>query len=309
MVREALPARILQLGLHAACTMLAGALFAARLPRKAATIASLLFALHPLQVESVVSLSARPVVLAGFLCLLCWHASQQGRPWLAALLFALAPLSHEQAALFPLALLMLGPVPTRPLLAMCAFSLLAIVRAAPPLLDPQVLSQNGVAVLRDLWLFLLPIRLTPAPELRATPMAAALAWGAVAAVVCFALLWNRRVGPSRWLLAALALLVPAAWLAPPQEAGTDRLLYLPMIGLAALAGSAFASASKTALAPVGIVLLLITFSQVKLWTDERALWTEAVRLAPRSAFPKLRLADVSDPATAESLRRQAFAPD
>lgn len=291
--------------------MLACALFAARLPGNSAAIASLLFALHPLQVESVVSLSARPVLLAGLLCLLSWYAWEQGRPWLAAVLFAPSPLAHEQAALFPLAFLVLGLRRTavRPFLAISAFSLLAVIRADPPLFDPRVLNQTGVAVLRDLWLFLLPIRLTPAPELRAAPVAAALAWGAVAAVVSFALLWNRKAGPSRWLLAALVLLVPAAWLAPAQEAGADRLLYLPMIGLAALAGSAFASASRTALVPVGVVLLLITVSQVRLWTDERALWTEAVRLAPRSAFPKLRLADVSDPATAESLRRQAAAPD
>jgi hypothetical protein len=39
--------------------------------------------------------------------------------------------------------------------------------------------------------------------------------------------------------------------------------------------------------------------------DERALWTEAVRLAPRSAHPRLRLAAVSDPDLARTLREEA----
>lgn len=301
----ALASHALQVGLHLSCVLLAARLFEDLLVPRAARIAAALFALHPLQTEAVCSLSARPVLLAACLSLLAWECCRRDRPWLGVVVFAAAPLAHEQAALLPLALLLWRAAPKRALAAMSAFSLLAFFRAPRPPLDLPLTGQLGVAALRDLWLVLLPVGLTPAPELRAQPWAAALAWGAVAAVAAIAAASFRKTVPARWLLSGLALVLPAGFLAPAAEAGSDRLMYLPLIAFAGLVGWAFASADSRALAAVGGLFALITVSQVLLWRNERAVWTEAVRLAPRSPLPRIRLAAVSDPDVARTLLDEA----
>jgi hypothetical protein len=90
----------------------------------------------------------------------------------------------------------------------------------------------------------------------------------------------------------MILLAPAALLVSPSEMGTDRLLYLPMICWAALAGLLLRGARTWPLAAAGTALLLVTCAQCRLWTEERALWTEAARLAPDRTDIQLRLSRI-----------------
>ena len=97
----------LNLALHLAAVMLAYACLLRLLDRRAAWLAAALFAVHPLQAEAVDYVWARAIVLAAvfvFASLLAW---MDDRPWLAVALFALALLSKEECAAFPLALWLL----------------------------------------------------------------------------------------------------------------------------------------------------------------------------------------------------------
>lgn len=288
-------AHLLQLSLHLGCAWLLCRRLESSLPERAARIGAAIFALHPVQTEAICALPARGILLAALFCLVAWTAWEQGRHWLAAAVFAAAPLSHEQAALFPLALILQSQArPWRPLAVMSLFSFVSLLRAPHPAFDAGWVAAQGIATLRQLWLLIAPLSLTPAPDLNAPLVLAAVAWSVVGVTAAFGLT-RRRTQAASLLLAGLALLAPAALLVSPSEMGTDRLLYLPMMCWAALAGLLFRGARTWPLVAAGSALLLVTCAQCRLWMDERALWTEAARLAPDRADIQLRLSRIPAP--------------
>ncbi|MFY9725690.1 MAG: tetratricopeptide repeat protein [Bryobacteraceae bacterium] len=97
----------INLALHLAAALLAYQCLLRLMDRRAAWLGAALFAVHPLQAEAVDYIWARAIVLATvfvFASLLAWI---EGRRWLAVVLFALALLSKEECAAFPLALWLL----------------------------------------------------------------------------------------------------------------------------------------------------------------------------------------------------------
>lgn len=305
------PHRTFHLALHLMNVSLVWGLARRFLSTPAAQVAAFVFALHPIQVEAVCALPARGILLAAGLSLAVLHCWIRQRFWLATVVFAAAPLAHEQAAALPLVLMLTRAAPgwpplrPAPVAAMALFSTLAILRSAHPPLDFEAFSRCGVAVLRYLWLLLAPLSLTPAPDLAAPPPAAWLAWGALAALVALFATALQRTPHLLWPLAGLALVLPASALLPAQEMGADRLMYLPMTAFSFAVGIVFAAAPRKALALAGALLMLTSFAQVRTWSDEKALWTDAARHAPRLTLPLLRLAALSTPLHAVELLEEA----
>ena len=77
------------------------------LPERAALIAGVLFALHPIQSEAVDYVWARSIVLASLFCFAALWQWLEGRPWIAVAWFAVALLAKEECAAFPLLLVWL----------------------------------------------------------------------------------------------------------------------------------------------------------------------------------------------------------
>ena len=97
----------LNLALHVAAVLLAYECLLRLLDRRAAWLAAAIFAVHPLQAEAVDYIWARAIVLAAVFVFASLVAWLNGRPWLAAALFAPALLAKEECAAFPLALWLL----------------------------------------------------------------------------------------------------------------------------------------------------------------------------------------------------------
>src|ERR1035438_4017982 len=92
---------------HLAAVLLAWECLRRLLPERAALIAGVLFALHPVQAEAVNYVWARSIVLAALFCFAALWQWIEGRPWIALAWFAAALLAKEECAAFPLLLIWL----------------------------------------------------------------------------------------------------------------------------------------------------------------------------------------------------------
>lgn len=273
--------RLTNVAIHAANACLVGALLWRRACRHglspgeaavATALATLVFALHPVQTEAVTYISGRSVSLAAFfslVCLACWLRSRETRErhgvlvWCGAamLAFVAAMSVRETALVLPLALLLWNatePGTTRPqraagLAPLFALALLAlvIVLAWPPyrhLIDTSLAIRSiGVNLMTQAHaLAYLALQLPRTWNMNADPALPAtmhldtmtvlliLLWTSVA-VAGFAL---RRKQPS----VAFGLLWFLLWLAPTNsllaryDVVNDRQLYLALIGPAWLLG-------------------------------------------------------------------------
>ena len=150
---------------------------------------------------------------------------------------------------------------------------------------------QGVAILRYLRLLIVPYPLTVDPQIDATPLAAGVAWLAVAAAIALAIRFARSFAPATWFLGGLLLLAPSSSFLPADDLAADRRLYLPMLAFAAcLALLAERLPWKRAsLAFVAMLCGLLVW-QVHHWTSERLLWQQAVDWAPDKVRPRIQLA-------------------
>jgi adenine-specific DNA-methyltransferase len=101
------PWHAFNLALHLINALLLWTSFQALLPGRASWFAAFFFALHPIQVESVAYVYARGILLATLFCLIALRLWIAGRRWHALAAFALALLSKEECAAFPVFLLLL----------------------------------------------------------------------------------------------------------------------------------------------------------------------------------------------------------
>src|SRR5262249_60870993 len=77
-------------------------------PSWTALLATGIFAFHPLQTEAVAYVFARATLLATLFCLLAWRDWLGGQRWRAVAWLALALLSKEECAAFPVFLWLVG---------------------------------------------------------------------------------------------------------------------------------------------------------------------------------------------------------
>lgn len=282
------------IALHLGCVWTGWTVLERLLPLRSAAIAVVLFALHPAQVEPVAAAEGLAPLAACLAALAAWRLWLDGWLWPAAFLGAAAGFIHPCAAGLALVLACLewGGARRRetlpPLGVVLAFS--AVLLTLKGRFDFDYFAYQGVALLRALWVFMVPIGLAPVPEVRAAPLAAALAWGVIAVVALLALRGIRNTREGFWLLAALLLALPESTLTAGQDLASGRRFYLPLFACAALAGLLLRNAHRVVLALACLLFLAITLSEVSMWRDETAVWMESARLSPNELRPRLELA-------------------
>jgi tetratricopeptide (TPR) repeat protein len=299
--RDPLGYHALNLLLHLGAVLLAYECLRRLMPQRAALLASAIFAVHPIQAESVDYIWGRSIVLAALLCLASLLAWLRGARWQAVAWFAAALLAKEEVAAFPLVLLLLDRRAWRPVAAMLALSLAAVVRvifalsvtAGAPAGAQAGISPwhyflaQGPVIWRYIRLLIIPWGFTVDPEIAVPPAwLGLLAWIALAAV----LFLRSRRKPGPWFLAGLLLLLPSSSIFPAADLAADRRMYLAMLPFVAC----IALMIRHRVIPPAIVLALIaiSFARTQVWMSEESLWREAVQRAPGKVRPKIHLARV-----------------
>ncbi len=317
---------LVNLLLHVAATLMLARVLRGRLPDRAVLVATVLFALHPIQAEPVLYIFARSTLLATLLCLAALDSWLRERRWPAVGWFALALAAKEECVAFPLVLLLLHAVERRdrrerlPMAAMLVLSLaaglrvFAALRAHP---DTPAGAQAGVSVLdyllaqgpvvlRYLRLLAVPWGFTVDPDIALPSLGVALAaWTALVAVFVALTLRLRKNAAAFWALAGFLLLAPSSSIFPAQDLAADRRMYLPMIAFAAAAGLLAARLDKRVLVAGGAILALLSFERTMTWRTEESLWSEAVARAPGKIRPKIQLARAVAPPRAIELLAEA----
>ena len=276
----------------------------------------LVFAVHPLQVESVAWLAGRKTVLAGFFSLLCIVAYLARRWWLVVAAYTAAVLSKPMAVPVPVVLLALDFFPLRRhesqswgrllrekwlLFALAgAVTVLTFVGQADAgalRTIPLTVSERLLVAARSFvfyaWKTIWPAWLSPFyaldgeialhnPEFQFSVAVCLIAIG-------IAFLARRR-GPV--VLAAgltyVALVLPVSGLFQAGgQAVADRFAYLPLLAVTLLAGLGFVSCVRRWPMVVGLALALHlgwlvvrTREQIPVWTDNVTMWQAVVRQNP-----------------------------
>ncbi len=283
-----------------------------------ALVGAALFAVHPLQVESVAWVSETRGLLATLLGLtallqyLAWRNAPRPRQYLvAATYFVLAMLAKPSAAAVPLMAMVIDGVwyrrPWRAsLYAMSPWLLAAAVVIfitrwqqpsssilhAPPLWQRPFVAGDALAFY--LGKLVLPWRLGfdygRRPDVVLSQMWTWLAWLVPLQIVVAIFFSTRRAAWTTAALLALVAILPQLGFVPFifQETSTvaDRYMYLPMVGVAlaaALAIEAFASLEALSIAGVVLgVLAAQTVSQCAVWRDDVSLYTHGLAVNPGS---------------------------
>ena len=312
---------LFNLALHLGAVVLAWRCLRALIGDRAGFWAALIFAVHPIQSESVDYVWARPILLATLLCLASLSAWLAGRRWIAVLWFVLALLAKEECAAFPMVLAWIewrkseksitwiAPIAAMLGLAVAAGArviwALSVTPGAPAgagagITPVQYLLAQGPVILRYLQLLIVPYGFTVDPDLRAAPWIAAAAWAALIAIVILA--WKR----APWVIPGLILLIPSSSIFPAADLSADRRMYLPMVAFSAAVGVLLARVRQTAVvASVAAVLVILSVQRSIVWMSEESLWTEAVERAPGKVRPKVHLARALPAAKALELLSKA----
>jgi tetratricopeptide (TPR) repeat protein len=296
---------------HLGAVLLAWECLRRLLPERAALIAGVLFALHPIQSEAVDYVWARSIVLASLFCFGALWQWLQGRPWIAVAWFAVALLAKEECAAFPLLLVWLKwcdelPEARRSKSALAAMFALALAAGARVIRATEVipgavagagagispgkyLLMQGAVICRYLQLVVAPYGFTVDAEISVGLWVAIAAWALLIAVTVWLLRCDRTC--ATWWIAGLILLIPSSSIFPAADLSADRRMYLPMFAFSAAAALLLARVkAPTVLAAIAILLAGISVHRTMVWMTEESLWREAVERAPKKLRPKLQLA-------------------
>jgi len=281
------------------------------------------FALHPLQVEAVVYISARGDLLAGLLALCAALASMRaldGRPWLwssvASFAYAASVFTKEACIGLPIAIagLLWAKQQLRRrwwiVAQLCGVaaayiivrSLVVVSTTSSALLDGLV-AMPGTC-LEYLRLVLLPFDLST-ERLHDTRYSAP-GWGtALVTVGGLAVAWRRRFSlPRVALVGALwfvALLAPSSIaIASSTQVLADRYAYTALAGFAISLAAGIQALTRVRPAlvrPLGLLaacwalmLVVTAWLQVPVWHDNYTLYSHAVAMRPDSSDAHYRLA-------------------
>ncbi len=322
-----LPYHLTNVLLHLAAVCLLFRALQPVLPPNAAFLAAGLFAVHPLQAETVAYVFARATLLSTVFCLLCWLAWMRKRPALAVLWFLLALLSKEESVTFPLFLLFLSfarnqlsKFEIRTGLLLLGLSVLAGIRATlathfvagsgagfgAGVTPFAYLESQGIVILRYLQLLLVPFGFTIEPNFHfATLSIQWTAWIAVIAAITL-LFWKRTsINAAFWILCGFLLLLPSSSIFPAADLSADRRMYLPMIAFSAAIGL-LASAWKVWLPATAAALLIVcSIFRMAIWRTDATLWREAVQHSPDNVRALVQLGRNVPPEEAATLFRRA----
>ena len=321
--RNPIDYHLIDLALHLIAILLLYDVLGRLISERAALIAALIFAIHPIQAEAVNYVFARATQLDTVLCLAALAAWVRGRQWWAVAWFAAALAAKEECVAFPIFLWLMerGKAQTktqvwRPvLLVMLFLSLIAggavyvaVVETPGAPAGPHAgisignyLLAEGPVILRYLRLLVVPWGFNVDPEIQIPSL-----WLGVSAWVLLAILAALPVRRF-WFLSGLVLLLPSSSIFPAEDLAADRRMYLPMIAFAALIGLLFERVHPAVIAAIAVVLIGLSIHRTLVWRTEQSLWSDAVRKSPGKVRPKVQLARVSPPQQAMVLLDQAKA--
>ena len=295
---------------HLAVVLLLFELLRRLMTQEAALLGAAVFAVHPIQAESVAYVYSRATLFSTGFSIAAGLLWISGRRWWAVGCFALALLAKEDCATVPLVILLIeGRDIGRNLASFCSLAALALASGVHTLLVTRAVSGSGAGftagvsfstyaldqgyvILRYLRLIVIPYGFTLDPEIQVSIAIAVASWIAVALLI----LWAAR--KNRWFLAGLILLIPSSSIFPLADLAADHRMYLPMAAFAGCAGIYLARLPRA----IGIIaiILLIGFSSERMmvWASDERLWTEAAERAPDKLRPRLQLARALEPARA-----------
>lgn len=312
----------------------------------ASLFAAALFAVHPINAEAVVWITARKDLLSTFFAfasLLAFLRQTKRGLLLSITLFLFAILAKVSVAplplILPLLLILRGKrLHRRNLLSILPFLLLSIVFVAVALFGKERIVQTS-SITETLLLiprstffllgkFLVPGNLSPLYEV-SDPIALSNPWitaslvGFLGLIGIFGFLRHRLNGSFLSFSIFLILLAPA--FLTFRKAGTfflasDRYMYLPSLGLLLLLALLLKEINERWTLPKNIiagavgfviaVLCLLSIRQTKLWNSADALFTHALLVTPRSVAARTALAqtrlDAGDPQQAFAILKEGL---
>jgi hypothetical protein len=265
---------------------------------------ALLWAIHPLRVESVVWISERKDVLCGLFYVAALIAYVRNRYWLTFALFILALLSKGTAVSLPVVLLLIDFVERRRVkwiekVPFFALSVLfgaigffgqratgsAVERAGVTFSSIEKMALSCRAILFYLGKVLLPINLSAFYPWPKTVVSAD--WLAVLLVVVIGLIAVRLGRPFAFaflfFLATIAVTLPQFPFGWTMTA--DRYTYIPSIGVAYLVVLAVKPRFWPVIALIAALLGAAAFQRARVWHDSVSLWTSVIDLDPKLALP------------------------
>ena len=294
--------------LHLAAVWLLFDVLARVIPRGAAVAAAGLFALHPIQAEAVNYVFSRSSILMTVFCLLCMRDWLLGRRWRAVAWFAVALLAKEECVALPFFFLLLylsisrNAAELRQIWVMFGLAVVFGIRtlfavAVTPgagvgtqldMTPVQYFGAQGWAILRYLWLVIVPVGFTVDPDL---PLKANwLAWVVVGVLCVAAMRWFSGARAGFWFVAGLLLLLPSSSVLAAADLAADRRMYLPMVGFSACLGLLLSRLPRPVVPVLCCVLCVLSFVRTQVWKTEVSLWSDAVEKGPNKIRPKLQLA-------------------
>jgi tetratricopeptide (TPR) repeat protein len=308
------------LALHAACSLALLSAVRRLAEPTAALVAAMLFAVHPAVNEAVCYVFARPIVLASLFCLLAlrdWLAAagpQDSRRWRAAAWFALALLSKEECAAFPLVLIALEWRPQwflwhreerspawRPLALMIALSLAAGLRViwavqaigapagtASGVRPLEYLAAQGASLLLYFSKLILPFAFTVDPEVTRSRGIQAGCWVVVGLLVAAS--WRFRRHGTMWFAAGVLLLAPSSSVFAVSDLAAYRRMYLPLVAWSIAAALLTRHVNVRLQGGVLLMLAALCWPAAFVWKSEESLWRNAIRHAPGKLRGYLQLA-------------------
>lgn len=288
--------------------------------------ASLIYLMHPVHTEAVTTIVGRSELLGACFFLSAWLFFRRGRTGWAVAMFILSVLSKENAIVLPAVLafdifLSNGCELKKVLQAWTKLVALGIAAIAYLGLRFWVLGGLGVPAAMqyrggtlfyvERWMtsgrvFLRYLRLTLAPvdlagdyDFNTIPIAHPGNWDAwlgigVVAGVLAAAYWFRRRNwsVSMGLLFAVTALVPVSnWIMPISILMAERLLYLPMIGLALAGAVLFASIPfryRTLIGAGSLTMaLMLCVAHNYIWRNEFTYYRNMVRVEPNNVKARI----------------------
>lgn len=292
-----------------------------------ALIGSAFFLVHPVQVESVVWVSQRKSLLSMFFLLMAWewyrryHEAEPDRtyfPYAASVTaYALSLLSKVMTIVFPLILIPYDHCFCPQKKRLWLKDKIPYVLFATFIVSINIYSEHvekGIGVYRGgspwtMFLTMLPVfcsylrmlvwptglspiyALTVHHSLDVAVLAAAFVLIAVAVLAVFLYRRDRRLG--FWVIFFWIALLPVSNIIPMIFPLHDHHLYLPIMGVAALVGSAAVwlrerlgtGRRKLLYLSLGVPLLALSITsmqRIPVWRDGLSLWSDAVAKEPGS---------------------------
>ena len=328
--------------LHAANSILLLAVARRYLSPFAAGCVAVLFALHPLQTESVTYVFSRSTLLSTHFALWVLWFQARGRYLVSALLFAVSLLAKEETIALPAFLLLLELFERRRpkigyfaalfgIAGLAAARLFYAIHVTP--IDPVWGRVPGISTLsylltqcRVMWIYL---RLAVAPiglNLdRDVPLSTSLLspWTTLPAVLALALLgtalvwlaWKKHSAAALWALGFFVLISPGSSIVVQRDLIFEHRTYLPLVALAVALGFLLQRISRPWLTAAMAVLIPAmaagTIMRNAAWHDEKTLWTDIARKSPNKGRSWLGMASLywNNPAKAAEYLRKGLAVD